>query len=31
MKFSYILLDADNTLMDFNMAEEYALEMTLRS
>lgn len=31
MKFSYILLDADNTLMDFNRAEEYALEMILRS
>lgn len=30
VEFIYILLDADNTLMDFNAAEQYALEATLQ-
>lgn len=30
VEFIYILLDADNMLMDFNAAEQYALEATLQ-
>ena len=29
MKYRYLLVDNDNTLMDFNLAEKYALEETL--
>lgn len=31
MKYRYLLVDNDNTLMDFNMAEKYALAETLAS